>query len=68
MTADVRYDTVLRCDFRPADVGSVKPCKATFRMETRWEYARKMAALQGWVYDVMRGDFCPDHARKGKPQ
>jgi hypothetical protein len=37
-------------------------------METRWEYARKMAALQGWVYDVMRGDFCPDHARKGKPQ
>ena len=55
MTADVRYDTVLRCD--------APKCKARYQLSSHWDYARKNAARdQGWTYDAWKGDFCPEHS------
>jgi len=64
VTADVRYDTVLRCD-GPG-------CTARYTVEDHWSVARKRAAELGWstarlflgeTFDrpTLR-DFCPVHA------
>lgn len=59
MTADMRYDTVIRCD--------APRCERRFHRQTGWDYARKRAAAEGWSYTGITDhrDLCPDH-REGE--